>query len=249
VVAQEAAPAAPVSPPAPASAPDVVLLQNGDLFRGTIAEKVSTHTTIVLLTGETRRFEAAQIRYAGPAEQLPKSEPAPAPAPAPAPEPAPAPVAQSPDDTQKVQSLYFTANRPGAVLFTQDQDSLGFRELCEAPCQRNLPEGPYTLAAKADNGSFIGQQQLMLNYPANVDLHYRSRAGLRGVGRTLAIGSAVAAVVVFAIDINDSDEEPGLATTATVGLAVPALITGLILLSINDAADIKVTAVPANGAR
>jgi hypothetical protein len=63
---------------APANAPDVVLMKTGDLFRGTIAERLQSETTVVLMTGETRRIPATEVHYAGPSQQTPKPEPAPA---------------------------------------------------------------------------------------------------------------------------------------------------------------------------
>jgi hypothetical protein len=60
-----------VAAQAPA-APDVVRLRDGGLLRGTIAEYVvGDHATLVLITGETRRIAAADIRYAGPAQEEP----------------------------------------------------------------------------------------------------------------------------------------------------------------------------------
>jgi hypothetical protein len=55
-----------------AAAPDVVRLRDGGLLRGTIAEyAVGDHVTIVLITGETRRIAAGELRYAGPAQDEP----------------------------------------------------------------------------------------------------------------------------------------------------------------------------------
>jgi hypothetical protein len=62
---------------------DTVILQDGTLLRGTIVE-VSPNAYVVIqtATGETRRFEVANVRYAGPSERAPTAaaeigEPAP----------------------------------------------------------------------------------------------------------------------------------------------------------------------------
>jgi hypothetical protein len=79
------------APAAAATAPDLVRLKNGGMLRGTIAEsEPGQSVTIVLLTGETRKISAADLRYAGPANAAP---PAPA-------QTAPAPPTAAPADAK-----------------------------------------------------------------------------------------------------------------------------------------------------
>jgi len=242
---QTAAPGAPVSEQAPVSAPDVVLLKNGDLFRGTIAEKLQTHTTIVLLTGETRRIPAADIRYAGPADQLPK--------------PAPATSAveeeveeEEEDDVEEVEAavsplpeghpIYFTSNVRGATLLARPQGESSAFNLCEAPCKERLPEGAYTLTVKNEEEGMVTRRQFMLNYPTNVEYNYRSRAGLRQAGAVVSVLCLLVGGTVAAFDLSDGDDDH-VVTTAALGATVPGLIAGVVLLSIDDAADIRVTPI------
>jgi hypothetical protein len=68
-------------PPPPASPPDLVRLKDGAMYRGTIGELVPEgQVTMVLVTGETRRFEMKDVAYAGPATDDPGSAPDRAPA-------------------------------------------------------------------------------------------------------------------------------------------------------------------------
>ncbi|HVU05042.1 MAG TPA: hypothetical protein VHE30_25005 [Polyangiaceae bacterium] len=65
-----------------ASAPDVVMLKDGGLLRGTIAELVpDKRVVIVLITGDKRTFSMKDVTYAGPAANAPGAATAPAPAP------------------------------------------------------------------------------------------------------------------------------------------------------------------------
>jgi hypothetical protein len=55
-----------------AQANDVVMLRGGGLLRGTISEYTpGSHVTIVTVTGDTKRIEAANVTYAGPAANAP----------------------------------------------------------------------------------------------------------------------------------------------------------------------------------
>jgi hypothetical protein len=145
-MAQDSAPKTGTTEQTVAHAPDVVLLKNGDLFRGTIAQRLQSHTMIVLVTGETKRFEASEVRYAGPAEQLPGPE-----------DDAAAPPAedesgvddddesqeQDPEEGEtseepgpKRHALYFTANGRRATLLARTATGGHFSPLCQAPCKK-----------------------------------------------------------------------------------------------------------------
>jgi hypothetical protein len=69
----EAAPA-PAPQAAATSAPDVVILKDGGMVRGTIAELVAgDHVTILTLTGATKTFNMGEVRYAGTASGAPSA--------------------------------------------------------------------------------------------------------------------------------------------------------------------------------
>lgn len=243
--AQQTVPDALAPQQATVNAPDVVLLNNGNLFRGTIAEKVESHTIIVLITGETRRFVASEIRYAGPAERLPEAAAAPGSVgheQSQSKGTGEQPSSKSPG--REHQPVYFTSNRPEVALMARPEDAKKFRLVCKAPCKRGLLEGPYVLAVKTDeDGPLVARRQLMLDYPASVELNYRSRAGLRGGGVALFALSLIAAATVPVVDVSDSDAKLGTATLAALSLAIPGLIAGIVLSSIGDAAELKVAPV------
>jgi hypothetical protein len=245
-LAQQTVPDAPAPQQATIKAPDVVLLNNGNLFRGTIAEKVESHTIIVLITGETRRFVASEIRYAGPAERLPEAAAAPGSKgdeQKPVEENEEQPSSKS--SGREHQRVYFTSNRPKVALMAKPEDAKKFRLVCKAPCKRDLLEGPYVLAVKIDeDDQLVARRQFMLDFPTSVELNYRSRAGLRGGGGALTVISLIAGVAVPLIEFSASDEELGIATAATLSLAIPGLIAGLVLMSIGDRAELKVAPVP-----
>lgn len=70
------APIPPFATAAPAPANDLVRLVNGDVYRGTIAESVrDSHVIIVTAAGDKRRFEWAEVAFAGAAGQAPPSRP------------------------------------------------------------------------------------------------------------------------------------------------------------------------------
>jgi len=59
-----------------ASDPDVVVLKDGSLVRGTISElKKGEFVTIFLMTGETRTIPTAKVEYAGADSTVPRTLP------------------------------------------------------------------------------------------------------------------------------------------------------------------------------
>jgi hypothetical protein len=252
-LAQQTVTSAPAPQQAAVKAPDVVLLNNGNLFRGTIAEKLQSHTIIVLITGDTRRFVASEIRYAGPAEHLPEPEAAAAPGSDGAEQRRSQVTAERPGSKSSErghQLVYFTSNRPEVVLMARPDGEKKFRPVCSAPCKRSLAEGPYYLAVKtSEEGPLVARRQFMLDYPASVDLDYRSRGGVRGAGHMLLALSVIAGFVVPVVDVSASEEGPGYATVAALSFAIPGLIAGIALASIGDRAELKVAPAPSPAAR
>src|SRR5262245_37595241 len=58
--------------------PDVVLLKNGGMLRGTISELVpGEFVAITIGSGEVRKLPMSDVRYAGPASQMPAAQTAP----------------------------------------------------------------------------------------------------------------------------------------------------------------------------
>jgi hypothetical protein len=125
------------SPPASRAAapPDVVRLKAGGFVRGTLLEAVPGEPVVILLSnGTRRRFEAADVAYAGPDGALSRSPapadatpPSPRGAPADAPPPRGAPAEPGPRPFATVRTgearLRLVATRPGVTFHVQSGES------------------------------------------------------------------------------------------------------------------------------
>ena len=100
----------------------------------------------MLITGETRKLDAAEIGYAGPADREP---PAPTPAPKAAePEPEPERAEPPPPEPTRVPRVRFTANAEHTQFFYAVAG--GYRRICVAyvfPAD-NLAAGVYAFAVR-----------------------------------------------------------------------------------------------------
>ena len=150
-----------VSAPPRGSAPDLVRLKDGSLFRGTIAELVvGDHVIIVTLAGESRRFAMADVEYAGRAQSLEeKKEPDPdeeeeEAAPPPRRQRAPTSVKVSfQAKTKSTTTLHVVAYMPSSAA--PEPESVAFRPeqpLCAAPCETGLPVGKYRFGVGGESG-------------------------------------------------------------------------------------------------
>jgi hypothetical protein len=221
-----------------AGAPDVVVLKDGSRFRGTIAELIKDGpVTIVLLTGETRKLEAADIAFAGPAgaEPAPASA-APAAAPAPPPSVEPPTTARSPDAHAPVR-VRFTANRADADVFT-GVAATKFKKVCRAPCAHDFAPALYTLgvrfgAGEDGEGKVKPMGPIMFDQPTTVAFEYRSRRGLRGAGSlVLTLGAIMLGGALSYVALSkDPDATVGWALVPT---GAAAAICGGILVSVGD---------------
>ncbi|MEZ4220903.1 MAG: hypothetical protein R3B13_08235 [Polyangiaceae bacterium] len=160
------------APPAAAAAPDVVMLNDGGMVRGTISELApGKQVVIVTVTGETRTYAMADVKYAGPAANAPGTAP-----PAPAPTPPPTPPVAAPAKEHSASGgmgtgavrpfatvhgpearLHFEGE-PGVIIHRRSHSAaasgpggeayaVGFDEICSVPCDVSLPAGTYAFAA------------------------------------------------------------------------------------------------------
>ena len=91
----QTAPAQP-APATPSTPLDVVVLQDGSMFRGTISELVANdHVVIILVSGESKRFASSAVRYAGPASGAPAIGSPSSPAPSASPSPSAVPLSEA----------------------------------------------------------------------------------------------------------------------------------------------------------
>lgn len=240
------------STPAAAQQPgvaDEVRLKDGSVFRGTITELVpKDHVDLLTSGGQTRRFAAADIAYAGPA-----SRPAPA-APAPSPEREGVQVnVQS--DQEDVQLLLHTGQVEGvgwgyrgAIAMT----ARAYDTICTAPCNARLPPGLQRLALSHNgHGAVEVDEPINLTNGSILQAHYESRLGIRVAGWLIGLTGAIVGVVLMAtaVDTNSTNcgSNPSPCTTvndsqvfAGVGVLIAGAVVGGIMAGIGDKATIAV---------
>lgn len=233
----QSAPVTAASPSAPITAtsatpPDIVVTKNGNRYRGTIAELVQGGTvTIVLITGETRKLEAKEIAYAGPANQ----EPAPSSAPtAKEAEADPSEEASSDDESETSQTpkVRFRANIDKAQFLYRVPG--GYKPICVAPCLHEFSEGVYRFAVRrGPQDELRGARDVMVDGPTVVSAEVRSRDTLRRVGGGVATLGAIIIGSFVTYGIVADDPNKGLAIGGALA-GVPAFFAGLGMAYVDD---------------
>jgi hypothetical protein len=174
-----------------------VLLKDGSLFRGTIAELVKDdHVVIVTIVGDTRRFPTDEVQYAGRAEDMPA--PTGSAAASKAGKPAPTEPAAPPSVTVRFEGAakgttslhvwtYVPLRTAPRSPFQTDQS------ICVAPCETTLPAGTYRFGVSGDRGRVEHVPQMFeLAGPVSLRGTYEDRRGARTFGWVLLGISAVA---------------------------------------------------------
>ena len=234
---------------------DAVRLNSGGLYRGTIAEMVpGQHVVILLVTGDSRRFEMADVAYAGPANRDPagqaSEEANSRQAPAQRADSEGSPSAQSqPVATVHAEPvrLQFVANVPEVTfhLFTGSATAMaagariearGYNALCTAPCEASLPHGTHTLALSMPrHATREPRSPVTITGPSVVQGTFLSRRKWRiggMVGGLIGFGGGGAFI---AAGIATDDDAPGLSDSsdklfgAGLGVAVGSLFTGVLI--------------------
>lgn len=215
--------------PRPASAQsaqpnDVVMLKSGGLLRGTISEYVpGSHVTIVTVTGDTKRINASEVTFAGPAEKAPGAgrggggrghggHRGPSGMTVNAPE---APV-QLRSEQDGVTFLVRTGESTGSAVTTGFGMGFGYRgsammpstaftsvhgrsygRVCTAPCEATVPAGSYSMALTKGNGSPIEVEDMVrVDGPSTLQGTYTSYSALRTAGSVLGIASVVGGIIL-----------------------------------------------------
>jgi hypothetical protein len=235
----------------PTGPPDVIYLNDGTMYRGTIAERVpGSHVVVVLITGEVRRVPMDDVKYAGPAAEAPVGDAA---------DPdlakaSPHDEASEPHRDRALQDgadgarpeaspkkdeppagwlrLRLEANRPGVSLYAGPPGGRLDR-LCLAPCEVFVEPGRYRFAARHGTGDPVfAETRLTLDQSTTVEAIYDARQGVR-VGGWVLFGLGSAAAVASAIGIAACGSEcRSAAPIVLIPLAV--VIVGLIMVSLND---------------
>jgi len=219
--------------PPPPVPPDVVVLKNGNRYRGTIAELVKGGpVTIVLITGETRKLDGAEVAYAGPSENEPKADDDSTPPD----DDSAMDDAKTEDETAgeeptRARARFSSNKRDTEFLY---RTAKGFKRLCVAPCRHDFEPDLYTIGVRfSENEKATRLRDVMIDRTMSLDLEYRSRRGLRRVGAAVAVISAVVLGGAGLYGLFTDDPAPG-PVWAGVGLGVPGIVVGLSLASVSD---------------
>jgi hypothetical protein len=255
-------PAQPNAAPAPTAPPDLVLLKNGGMLRGTISELTpGQQVTIVLLTGETRKVPMSDVTYAGPASKAPGAAPAP-----PSPTP-PDSDAARPTITVKANEvpIKFVSSEPKLTLHLKTHSAVlartsgrvavrGYDRICTSPCEASLPSGTHEFGVSPEGGDPVEvDKSVTLESASKLEAKYESKSGVRTIGWVLAIGGSIGGTILI-LTASGSEENcssgscidmPQVNTDqlyAGLGIAGAGLIIGgaLILFS-TDSAELKLT--------
>jgi len=181
---------------------DEVKLKDGSVFRGTITELVPRdHVDLMLASGQTRRFAAADIAYAGPAKRPPASGPPGADS-GPRGRGVDVHVVANEDDVQllirtgqgEVEGAAWGYH--GAVAY--EGVARDYAIVCTAPCDAQLPPGLQRLALSHHGGRTVeADDPVELRGPSTLRAQYESRQGVRIAGYVVGIGSFAAGLVLI----------------------------------------------------
>lgn len=170
--------------------PDVVVLRDGTVFRGTLVERGSVRVVLMLATGEVREFAGADVESAGPdpAVAVPVAAPT-------AVVPAPPSVRLHVRGTEPGRTLHRLTESteiplPGRASRPQ-LDSM--MPICAAPCDVDLPAGTYAFGVSEGSGSAhrAGAPVHLEAGELWVEIEHTDRTGIRVAGwAILGLGAA-----------------------------------------------------------
>lgn len=199
--------------------PDVVVLNNGGMLRGSIVELVpGDAVSITLPTGTTRTIPMSEVAYAGPASAAPWNEPAAKSAPS-VPETNSDPespgtegakpfitihaerarlklVGKEPNLTVHVKSGTAAASVQGKATSIQSD---AYTTICTAPCEASLPAGTHELAVSAskERGVVAVETPVQITGPGSLEASYQSRQDTRIAGNLIVAGSLVGGLALM----------------------------------------------------
>lgn len=215
------------------SGEDVVVLHDGSRFRGTLAEHVpGSHATLLLITGEVRRFEEADIAYAGSLA----SEPGPTQDDV---EERPAePEAPAEPDVGPGELRLRIRSTPGRceVSLIDSEREVDTRPSCTAPCTLGVLPGRYRFRARdvgGDSSVFL-DYDLRLDAPLDLEVRYMDRSGGRIAGTillVLGLVGATAGLIPLAIGVDEGQDDLTTVGGIVAGISGGVLIGGIVTLA------------------
>jgi len=259
------------APVATSSPPDIVVMKDGGILRGTIAEmKPGDTVVIVLITGENRTIQMKNVEYAGPVAERPLKAAAPS-----SPQTVKVVDATSSQpsggEARPLVTVHaaeapftFTARPDGVTLHLQSgmatarlatgSEALGsafvaksYTPICAAPCQATLPMGTHTLAlSQGKHVPIEAQEQVRLTGPSKVEGLYKSNQGVRTAGWIVLVGSVAVGsyLMVRAADSGGSGIDSASMSAGGTIMCL-GVLAGWLLTTVNDEATIIVSPVAA----
>jgi hypothetical protein len=197
---------------------DEVKLIDGSLFRGTLVEVVpNDHVTLLLPSGETRRFAWADVEHQGPVPTPPAAA-SPAPAPSSPPPSRPEPSEPEPAITVKADKVdvHVASDQDDvALLYRGGQAEFGargtarhFQLICNAPCDAQLPVGVHRLALSHGGGRALETEHpVHLDEPSTLRVHYTSKKSTRILGWVVLGGSEAVGMAVLIAGLMQTTED------------------------------------------
>ena len=214
---------------------DEVKLRDGSVFRGTITELVpGNHVDLLMASGQTRRFAAADIAYAGPAKRPPAAA-----------DPGgggrghgvDVHVVADQDDVQllirigqgEVQGAAWGYN--GAVAY--EGIARDYAIVCTAPCDAQLPLGLQRLALSHHGGRTVeADDPVELRGPSTLRAQYESRQGVRIAGYAVGIASLATGLVMMFTNLPNCPPQQSCSFPTPFWAGVVVIVAGGILGSI-----------------
>ncbi|MRG91560.1 hypothetical protein [Polyangium spumosum] len=245
------------------SVPDIVILKNGGMLRGTIVEKdPEGSVTILLPSGKSRTVDMGEVTYAGAESARPKADEDE--------DEDEAPARGGRDGKTKPfitvkageAALKLESNEPNATYHVRTGSAYvigtrgsavgqSFTEICTAPCEASLPVGTHYLALSKQGGvPVLSPDPVRLDGPSRVVGSYTSNAGTRMAGLGVLVGGILVGGAVMMVPI--FTREPGESFSAApivIGsiLVLGGSLAGTLLMFRSD--DVKFEITPLQEAR
>ena len=220
-LADDTAPAT-TAPAAQPSAPDVVLLNDGSMIRGTISELLAgDRVTIITIMGDARTYVMSQVRYAGPAARPDSTATGTGTAGALSPSARPLVAVQG----QEARLRLVSADpEPGLVFHRRVMTAMlgaataqGYDVICTAPCAVTMPAGSYQLALSRGDGSPSEANDPVAIPPGDsvVEGELQDRSATRALGWVVLVSGVILGSAVPFVVFAEEDCAKGTSTFET----------------------------------
>lgn len=210
----------PASSPAVTTPPDVVLLKDGGMVRGTISElKANDFVVITLSSGESRKIPMSEVGFAGPASEAP-SHAARAETEAKAAAAKTKPVAHTATAPEGTVRVDFDSEPSGVRFHIRTGESVGqvsgtglggpgvsvtfddYTSLCEAPCSADLKPGTYVFGLSTEDDAPIkAEESITVDKETALYGRYVSYGGMRVAGWITLVASVVGGTAMMLTSI------------------------------------------------